>query len=163
MDKLLRATEINDLYDESPLEDLLWDELKQLGIRAERQEFLALGNQQYSLDFAVYCAAGKLVIQTDGDTWHANPERAAIDNVRANDLESAGWNLLRFSTKQINEQMSEYCLPKIVETVNGLGGVDEGGVVPRRIHLSSTESTYQPSLFDTIQTAGDNEDLGASS
>src|SRR3954469_23372809 len=39
-DKLTLAEEINDLYDDSPLENRLWTELKRLKIRAERQEWV---------------------------------------------------------------------------------------------------------------------------
>lgn len=38
--KLMTAVEINDLFDESPLEDALWDEMKKLNLRAERQYYL---------------------------------------------------------------------------------------------------------------------------
>jgi hypothetical protein len=38
--KFMNAVEINDLYDESPLEDQLWAALKRLEIRAERQLFV---------------------------------------------------------------------------------------------------------------------------
>jgi hypothetical protein len=40
--KFRAAAEINDLYDESPLEDRLWAEFKRLGIDAERQEQVSL-------------------------------------------------------------------------------------------------------------------------
>ena len=131
-EKFINAVEINDLYDESPLEDLLWAELKRLQIQAERQELVTIQQQNYFLDFAVYCANGKLNIETDGDTWHSNPEGAAQDNFRDNSLEIAGWKLLRFNTHQIREERKEYCLPTVVRTINSLGGVDEGKPVPRR-------------------------------
>ena len=73
LEKLARAVEINDLYDASPLEDRLWAVLKLQGIPAERQEFVDINGRLYELDFAVYCANGNLDIETDGDTWHANP------------------------------------------------------------------------------------------
>jgi len=43
LDRLASATEMNDLYHESPLEDRLWSAFKQLHIDAERQEFLQIG------------------------------------------------------------------------------------------------------------------------
>ncbi len=134
-------------YDESPLEDRLWAELKRLQISAERQEFVRVKNRTYTLDFALYCAAGKLDVETDGDTWHADPERIPLDNLRDNDLETAGWKLLRFNTYHIQEQMAEYCLPTIVENVNKLGGIDEGRLVPRRINLDAPD-VYQLGLFN---------------
>ncbi len=148
--KFIDAAEINDLYDESPLEDRLWAELKVLQIGAERQELVQVKNRSYLLDFAIYCASGKLDVETDGDVWHTDPERVPLDNLRDNDLETAGWKLLRFNTRQINEQMKEYCLPTIVENIGKLGGLDEGRLVPRQINLSAPGGMYQLGLFDDL-------------
>ncbi len=86
--KFIQASEINDLYDDSPLEDRLWAELKRFKIPAERQHFITVEKENYSLDFAVFCANGKINIETDGDTWHANAEGSAKDNLRDNNLEA---------------------------------------------------------------------------
>jgi very-short-patch-repair endonuclease len=149
-DKFFNASEINDLYDESPLEDKLWAELKRLQIQAERQELIKLSDHNYMLDFAIYCAKGNIDVETDGDIYHANPEKSAKDNVRNNDLEAAGWKVLRFSTLQIQEKMAEYCLPNIVKTISQLGGVDEGGLIPRKIDLNAPEGSRQLGLFDNL-------------
>ncbi|MBI4578331.1 MAG: DUF559 domain-containing protein [Planctomycetes bacterium] len=137
--KFTTANELNDLFDDSPLEDTLWGELKRLQIRAERQFFVDVSGRNYALDFAIYCASGKLDVETDGDTWHANPERSKGDNLRDNDLQTSGWRVLRFSTPQIRDQMVDYCLPQIVRNIDRLGGVDEGRVLPRQIRLEGDE------------------------
>jgi very-short-patch-repair endonuclease len=98
-EKFINAVEINDLSDESPLEDRLWSEFKRLRINAERQEFVNINNNHYALDFAIYCESGKIDIETDGDFWHANPEKAATDNLRDNNLKTEGWRVLRFFLK----------------------------------------------------------------
>ncbi|CAA9581533.1 MAG: hypothetical protein AVDCRST_MAG18-3210 [uncultured Thermomicrobiales bacterium] len=36
-------------------------------VLAERQEFVTAKGRNYALDFAVYCARGKINIETDGD------------------------------------------------------------------------------------------------
>ncbi|MFC1734741.1 endonuclease domain-containing protein [Candidatus Hydrogenedentota bacterium] len=146
-EKLMTAIEINDLYDESPLEDRLWAELKRLKISAERQEFVKVKGHHYALDFAIYCTAGKLDIETDGDTWHSDPARIPLDNVRDNDLETAGWRLLRFNGHQVREEMNEYCLPTIVENISNAGGIDEGRLIPRQVNLEHP-GCYQLGLFD---------------
>lgn len=149
--KFSSAVEINDLYDESPLEDYLWAELKRLQISAERQEFVPVKDRSYALDFAIYCTSGKIDVETDGDTWHADPERIPLDNLRDNDLETTGWRVLRFNTTHIREKMAEYCLPTIVENINRLDGVDEKErLVPRQINLDSPDGAYQLGLFDDI-------------
>jgi very-short-patch-repair endonuclease len=151
--KFISAHEINDLYVGSPLEELLWQELKRTRIPAERQELIEAGGLAYFLDFAIYCAKGNLDVETDGDSWHANPERAERDNIRNNNLEAAGWSVLRFGTRHITEELTEYCIPKIVRKINGLGGVDDGGILPRKVNMSSGVGAIQPGLFDGMTQA----------
>lgn len=146
--KFLNAEEINDLYDESTLEDRVWEEFKKWNIPAERQELVEINSRNYFLDFAVYCAKGNFAIEADGDFWHANPQKAEEDNVRENDLKTSGWDVIRFSSNQIQEQMAEYCLPTVIKKINTLGGIDEGKTIPRKIDLSTPPGSYQPSLFD---------------
>ena len=144
--KLRAATEINDLFDDSPLENELWSALKKVRISAERQEIVDVDDKRYYLDFAIYCPRGKLDVETDGDTWHANRERVPEDNKRDNDLHSAGWTVLRFNTLQVSEQLSEYCVDKIAKTVNRFGGIDEGSLSPRPA-VSKPGDSYQLGLF----------------
>ncbi|HMJ63760.1 MAG TPA: DUF559 domain-containing protein [Candidatus Binatia bacterium] len=146
-EKFTAATEINDLFDESFLEDRLWKELKELGLSPERQEFVTANGRDYALDFAFYCAKGKLDVETDGDTWHADRARIPDDNRRDNDLETGGWKLLRFNSHVLNEQMKEYCIPTIVDNVKRLGGIDEGRLVPRDISADKSKPS-QLGLFD---------------
>lgn len=145
-DKLMAAEQINDLYDESPLEDVMWIELKRLEVYAERQEFFEIKKREYALDFSVYCLDGKIDIETDGDYWHSHPEKRAEDSIRYNDLTSVGWHILRFTSQQVREQMAEYCVPKVKDTIDNLGGLDVGKFLPRK--LNHPTGTYQPSLFD---------------
>jgi len=144
------AVEINDLYGESPLEDRLWEALKRLAVHAERQEFVRVQDRSYALDFAIYCTSGKIDVETDGDTWHSDPKRIPLDNLRDNDLETTGWRTLRFNTQQIHEQLQEYCLPTVVENINKLGGPEEGRTVPRWINVNDPDGLQQLSLFDDM-------------
>jgi len=148
-EKFVSAVEINDLYDESPLEDRLWAEFKRLKISAERQEFMQVEQRFYALDFAIYCATGNIDVETDGDTWHADPERIPLDNLRDNDLETAGWAVLRFNTHHIQEEMGEYCVPTVVKNINRLGGLEEQKIVPRRIDLDAPAGWQQKTLYDS--------------
>lgn len=145
--KFFQAVEINDLFDESPLEDRLWAELKRFNIPAERQHHITIEKNNYFLDFAVFCEKGNINIETDGDTWHAHSKGSAKDNLRTNNLEAVGWNVLRFTTSQIQESTETYCINKIKKTIETLGGIDEGGLVPRKIN-AEPDSSYQLGLFD---------------
>ena len=72
-----------------------------------------MGDNRYLLDFAIFCVNGEIDVETEGDTYHANPERAALDNDRNNNLESADWKVLRFSTEQVREGKSRYCVQQL--------------------------------------------------
>ena len=65
-------------------------------------------------------------VETDGDRWHSDPKRIPEDNRRDNDLEVAGYKLLRFNTTQVCEQMAEYCLPTIQKIIRNAGGLLDG-------------------------------------
>ncbi|MBN1545147.1 MAG: DUF559 domain-containing protein [Syntrophaceae bacterium] len=146
VEKINNAEEINDLYDDSPLEDALWVELKKMQIPAERQEFVEVGNQEYALDFSVYCVDGKIDIETDGDYWHSHPEKKEEDTRRSNDLQIKGWHVIRFTSHQIREEMPTYCVDKIGKMVDRLGGLDIGKFSSRK--FGGPTDIYQPSLFD---------------
>jgi very-short-patch-repair endonuclease len=147
--KFAAATEINDLFDDSPLEDRLWAELKRLNIPAERQMDIKTGQGRYMLDFALYCVSGKINLEADGDTWHATPAQIPQDNERNNLLASQGWHVLRFNGLQIREQMAEYCVPQVVNTIKRLGGLLDDGSHPPTLTVSSHgEIAQQMTLFE---------------
>ena len=146
--KFTRAVEINDLYDESPLEDRLWAELKRQKVSAEWQWDLKTSDARYLLDFAVFCLKGNIDVETDGDTWHASRQRIPRDNQRDNTLQSAGWHVLRFNGKQIRESLAQYCVPKITDMINRLDGLIDDGLVPRRFYNLPEGSGQQLGLFE---------------
>jgi very-short-patch-repair endonuclease len=148
MDKFKHAGEINDLSDESPLEDALWAEFKRRRIPAERQEFVRIKSTDYALDFAVYCGQGQLDVETDGDTYHTFAKKAREDNRRDNALHSVGWQVLRFNTAEIRETAGTYCVETVMRTIDNLGGLDEGGLVPRRVDPQAPPGSYQIGLWE---------------
>lgn len=147
-EKFTEAVEINDLWDESPLEDRLWAIFRQTRIRAERQYPVEIEDRSYFLDFAIFCNEGKINVETDGDTWHSDVERIPLDNQRDNDLVSQGWRVMRFNTTQIHEQPVDYCVSKVMATINRLEGLDETTGVPVRYDPSDPLGPQQLSLFD---------------
>ncbi len=141
MEKFSLAEELNDLFDDSPLEDKLWRALIRPRIKAERQWGLQVHERYYVLDFALFCNKGNVDVETDGDTWHANKERSPLDNQRNNDLEVVNWSVLRFNTLQINEQLEDYCLPTIQDKINHAGGLSDQGLVPRKFFTHQGKSS----------------------
>ncbi|MGB3906185.1 MAG: DUF559 domain-containing protein [Anaerolineae bacterium] len=148
-DKFINAAEINDLYDESPLEDRLWAEFKRFEIAAERQFFILVRTRRYALDFAIFCDQGRIDVETDGDTWHADASRIPLDNQRNNDLTGVGWSILRFNGQQIRERAAEYCVPAVMQTINQLGGLQTEDIMPRTFDPDHPEAPRQLALFES--------------
>ena len=120
--KLLNAREINDLYDTSPLEDRMYQALKRKKIDPERQMYVNLDNQFYCLDFFLACEKAGIDIECDGEKYHNLPDALTRDRLRNNHLTSHGWHVLRFGTKEINENI-ETCLNVIERTIQTLNGL----------------------------------------
>ena len=147
-EKFDNATQINDLFNDSPLEDLLWRELKNLDIKAERQWLLPVKKQKYYLDFAVFCNKGFIDIEADGDTWHIQKDRAALDNVRNNAMASMGWSVLRFNGHQIRQEMQSYCIQELLTSITKLDDLSDEGLVPRVFYYEGEKTIQQLSLFE---------------
>jgi len=147
--KLMAATEFNDLFDESPLEDNLWQALRAWDIRAERQWRLEVGKNYFFLDFAIFCNGGRNIdVETDGDSYHIGKEEGQRDNLRNNAVATAGWQVLRFNTQQIREQTVEYCVPEILKTINRLDGLQEESAAPRLFYPTDGGMAQQLSLLE---------------
>ncbi len=100
----------------------MWSAFKRERIEAERQFYVAERSTAYCLDFAIPCQAGQVDVECDGDTWHAQKDAIPKDNARNNFLTSRGWSVLRFSSRQINEDLAT-CLSTVQQTANKLGGL----------------------------------------
>jgi len=121
--KLFTAEEINDLYDTSPLEDKMHQEMKRRKIEAERQVYVRAGGQNYCLDFGIFCRKGNIDVECDGEKYHTLPDALAKDRQRNNNLVSFGWRVLRFSGKEIYHVLQD-CLGTVERTINNLGGLN---------------------------------------
>lgn len=152
--RLSSALTVNDLYYESPLEDRLWKALKDLKIPAERQWPETVDGKRYLLDFAVFCQRANLDVEVDGDTWHANPERAAVDNERDNSLASVGWRTLRFSTSQISEALPE-SIQRLTKTMRTFGGAITTGMGPHRFIQTPSGPAVQLALGEIVEPYDD--------
>ena len=146
LDKLMTATQINDLWHISPLESRLWEEFKARRIPAERQWEVEVGDARYYLDFAIFCNKGKIDVETDGTTWHK--DRSKEDNERNNAVVSAGWYVLRFDTQQVQETAGTYCISKVERTINTLGGPKEGRLAPTLFYELPEGPAQQLALFE---------------
>lgn len=121
--KFSAAKEINDLFNDSPLEEKLWIELKKRNWPAERQVLLRTNEQNWVCDFVFYCAKGTVDVECDGDTYHMNPEAVIYDKARNNEISAvADWDVLRFTTQHIEKNM-DWILRTIGRKIDRLGGL----------------------------------------
>jgi very-short-patch-repair endonuclease len=116
------AREINHLFNDSPLENLLWDSFYALSIPAERQYLMVVSKKELILDFAIFCKNRNIDVECDGDTYHNSKPRIEKDKVRNNMMESAGWSVLRYTTDMLTKDLP-WVMNNITETVNRYGGV----------------------------------------
>lgn len=147
LEKFRKAKEINDLFDESPLEDKLWEYFKGSGVDAERQFYVAEERSRYFLDFAIFCDEGKIDVECNGDKWHSQTETIVSDNERNNFLTSRGWSVLRFSSKQINQNAAN-CLDEVKYTADRLGGITMADGESRILEDDSSDESRQLDLFE---------------
>lgn len=85
----------------TPCESLLWNYLRRTsscGYHFRRQHIIG----DYIVDFA--CVEKKLVIEIDG-AYHAEPRQAADDSLRSEWLEQRGYEVIRFSNKQVLQEI----------------------------------------------------------
>lgn len=120
--KLLTAPEINYLFNDSPLEDMLWLQLLEAGIPSERQYEVTVGQGRYKLDFAVFCKDRNLAIECDGDAHHMGRSAVERDKKRSNTLNSRGWSVLHFTTKELTTNMPG-TMQVIRDTIAQYGGI----------------------------------------
>jgi very-short-patch-repair endonuclease len=161
--KFESATQINDLFNDSPLEDLMWHELKGLNIKAERQWMLPVEKHNYYLDFAIFCNDGFIDVETDGDTWHAQKDRIKTDNERNNQLAQKGWQVLRYNGDEIRSNMG-HCVREVQKTITTLDGLSDDGLVSRVFVKEGDQVIQQLSMFESkgeYKLKNENYDSGA--
>lgn len=121
--RLLKAKEINDLFDTPPLEEIMKRYMNKKRFKFFH-EFCLMekGRLRYRLDFAIFCQRGKIAIECDNTKWHSIPRIKREDRIRDRYLRSHGWRVFHFSEKEIVENPS-YCLRSIEEAIYKLGGI----------------------------------------
>lgn len=120
--KLLTAPEINYLFNDSPLENLLWNQLMELGIPSERQYEVPVGATRFKLDIAVFCRDRSIGLECDGDAQHMRRSAVERDKRRSNLLQSQGWSVLHFTTHELTKNMPA-TLQLVQESIAQYGGI----------------------------------------
>jgi very-short-patch-repair endonuclease len=120
--KLLTAPEMNYLFNDSPLENLLWTRLMELGIPSERQYEVPVGPTRFKLDIAVFCKQRSIGLECDGDEHHMRRSAVERDKRRSNILQSLGWSVMHFTTQALSKDMPG-TLQLVQESIAQYGGL----------------------------------------
>jgi len=144
--RLFTATDINHLFNDSPLETLLWTELIGSGIPAERQYEVRVGTKWFKLDFAVFCMTGNLGIECDSDQHHMDPAAVEKDKWRMNQLATKGWHVLPLTSTMIRREMPA-TMSMVRETIAKYGGFQDPKD-PLSFQYPVDPDDPQPRLFD---------------
>lgn len=123
-EKFFSSKEINFLFNNSSLEDKFWNEMMKNSMYAEREYFISVSNKNFFLDFALFCKNKNIDIEVDGDHYHMDNDSVRNDKDRNNLLESKGWSVLRFTSKNIEYELNN-SINIIRETVNKYGGIQD--------------------------------------
>ena len=119
-ERLLSAREINDLFCGSPIEETLYEAMRDDGFDVEREFFVREEGAGYMLDMAVFLRDGTLAVECDGEQYHSGREKAQDDRNRDNALNAAGWHVLRFSGAEILQDPQK-CMEVIRRAARRLG------------------------------------------
>lgn len=127
LERLLSAQEINDLWLGHAAEERLWAEFQAQGLVVERRAPLREDDEEYLVDFALYCRDGRLaVLLAEADAPVAGVRLVRERPLASDyDLAAAGWTVLRFTAQEIAESPAR-CLDTVRATIAALGGPAEG-------------------------------------
>lgn len=109
-------------YHISPIEEKLYEVMKEDEIPAERQLFVHEKEETYCLDFGIFCKEGEIDIECNGKEYHSSVEDREEDRLRNNELASYGWVVLRFTGSEINQDAEE-CVKKIKNAIRSIKGI----------------------------------------
>ncbi len=89
------------------IEKLMKEALDKDGIKYESQYKLG---SMFVCDFAI--PDKKIIIECDGEYWHNQPNNIRCDKNKADYCKTNGWRLLRFSDKEIKEEIKA-CIARV--------------------------------------------------
>lgn len=113
---LRRARNMLQLYDVAPIEQMVGDAMKKVGIRAMAQHTIVIEKRHFRLDFAVQCKKGSLAIECDNKGSHSSPRDRARDAEKDRVLRQAGWRVLRFREREIVSSI-DVCIQRIKDEI----------------------------------------------
>lgn len=119
--QLHTARDLLHLYGVAPTEQLVGAALAARGIPAVVQRTVSAGGRRYRLDFAIFCARGRVGIECDNTRAHAGRRQRRNDRAKDARLRRSGWTVLRLTEPDILADVDR-CVAKVQRAVNSHGG-----------------------------------------
>lgn len=69
------------------------------------QEKVCINERDYRIDYAIFGDNIKIAVELDGFEFHGSRQAFSYDRLRQNDLQGAGWKILRFSYDSIRNDV----------------------------------------------------------
>lgn len=104
--RLRKANDMLQVYNVTPIEQMVGDAMTKAGIRAVAQHTIVIGTHRFRLDFAVQCGRGWLAIECDNKGSHTSLRDRARDRAKDRILRQNGWLVLRLSERDIVSDLS---------------------------------------------------------
>jgi very-short-patch-repair endonuclease len=121
--KLRKATEVCQLFDISPVEELMRGALERARIPALHEHCVMDRKRlRYRLDFAVFCRKGKLAVECDNERFHQATRQRLRDRRRDRWLARRGWTVLRLPGAAIRDDRKG-CVKRVRAAARKLGGI----------------------------------------
>ena len=127
LSRLKNSKDILEVYGIFPMEKIIAEKLKEIGVRAITQCVVLIKSKpsrkpkRFRLDFAVYCKDGKLAIECDNKKAHSSPAQKSKDKEKDTLLKKDGWKVLRIREKEVIENV-EAPIKRVKKMIQKLGG-----------------------------------------
>lgn len=120
LNHLLKSKNILQLYNVTPTEKIVENDLRRAGIKAIAQ-YVLRGKKRYCLDFAIFCKQGAMAIECDNKKAHANPSQQEKDKIKNTFLRRHGWTVIRLPEEKIVSDLKG-CIVRVKKAVRKLSG-----------------------------------------
>lgn len=122
LSRLLKSKDILQLYNVTPIEQIVENGLRQAGIKAVAQYHIFKEKKRYCLDFAVFCQRGKIAIECDNKKAHSSRHQRIKDRIKDAFLKRHGWLVIRLPEHEIISDLKS-CIVRVKKAIQKFGGL----------------------------------------
>lgn len=124
------------------------------------QEEVQINERKYRIDYAIFGADIKIAVELDGFEFHSSRQSFSYDRLRQNDLQAAGWKILRFSYDSVRSETAR-CVaqlqavlrldPKLADFINPSPIIEQPEMNPDPLYALTKSPLAKRSIADTTE------------